>query len=71
MQTVQLTVEQDRCTFWNLENGKITDMQSFRKTAIPKLFNEFQIKLKHINSTRTTKLYLITKTNPKAWETAF
>lgn len=58
---IRLAIEKHRITFFEIENGKIQDTVIFKRSAMVKIFKEMKIKMKHIVSTTSTKLYLITK----------
>lgn len=60
---IRLSIESHKITFWEIEEGRIIDSQSFKRTALTRLFKSAQIKLKHIVSATNSKLYLVTKTN--------
>lgn len=60
---IRLSIESHKITFWEIEEGRIIDCVSFKKSALSKLFKAAQIKMKHIVSATNSKLYLITKTN--------
>lgn len=60
---IRLSIESHKFTFWEIEEGRIIDSQSFKKTALTTIFKNAQIKLKHIITSTNSKLYLVTKTN--------